>query len=44
MRRLRPRPKTIQSTIADFQHTQFQMADMLTELVAARQMIRVGRE
>ena len=30
------------STIADFQHTQFQLADMLTELVAARQMIRLA--
>jgi alkylation response protein AidB-like acyl-CoA dehydrogenase len=28
--------------IANFQHTQFQIADMLTELVAARQMIRLA--
>ena len=30
------------SAVADFQHTQFQIADMLTELVAARQMIRLA--
>lgn len=34
--------KQFNSTIADFQHTQFQLADMLTELVAARQMIRLA--
>ncbi|MBN7796998.1 acyl-CoA dehydrogenase family protein [Parahaliea mediterranea] len=28
--------------IADFQHTQFKLADMLTELVAARQMVRLA--
>jgi len=28
--------------IVDFQHTQFQLADMLTELVAARQMVRLA--
>lgn len=28
--------------IADFQHTQFKLADMATELVAARQMIRLA--
>tara|TARA_R110002094_G_scaffold51157_14_gene62758 strand:+ start:8073 stop:9233 length:1161 start_codon:yes stop_codon:yes gene_type:complete len=30
------------TAIADFQHTQFKLADMLTELVAARQMIRLA--
>ena len=34
--------KQFDSTIAGFQHTQFQIADMLTELVAARQMIRLA--
>ena len=34
--------KQFDSTIAAFQHTQFQVADMLTELVAARQMIRLA--
>ncbi|MBD2859825.1 acyl-CoA dehydrogenase family protein [Spongiibacter sp. KMU-158] len=28
--------------IADFQHTQFKLADMLTKLVAARQMVRLA--
>ncbi|MGI9294201.1 MAG: acyl-CoA dehydrogenase family protein [Pseudomonadales bacterium] len=28
--------------IAEFQHTQFKLADMLTELVAARQMVRLA--
>jgi len=28
--------------IADFQHTQFKLADMTTELVAARQMVRLA--
>ncbi|MEQ9465735.1 MAG: acyl-CoA dehydrogenase family protein [Haliea sp.] len=30
------------TAIADFQHTQFKLADMLTELVAARQMVRLA--
>ena len=30
------------TAIADFQHTQFKLADMATELVAARQMIRLA--
>ena len=30
------------SSIADFQATQFKLADMLTELVAARQMVRLA--
>ena len=30
------------SAISEFQHTQFQIADMLTELVASRQMIRLA--
>jgi len=30
------------TAIADFQATQFKLADMLTELVAARQMVRLG--
>lgn len=30
------------TAIADFQATQFRLADMLTELVAARQMVRLG--
>ena len=30
------------SAIADFQATQFKLADMLTELVAARQMVRLA--
>ena len=34
--------KQFDSTIAGFQHTQFQIADMLTDLVAARQMIRLA--
>lgn len=34
--------KQFDTAIADFQHTQFQLADMLTELVAARQMVRMA--
>ncbi|MFT6956693.1 MAG: alkylation response protein AidB-like acyl-CoA dehydrogenase [Halieaceae bacterium] len=34
--------KQFGSTIADFQSTQFKLADMLTEIVAARQMIRLA--
>ena len=34
--------KQFDSTIAGFQHTQFKIADMLTELVASRQMIRLA--
>ncbi len=34
--------KQFNSAIADFQNTQFKLADMLTELVAARQMIRLA--
>ena len=34
--------KQFGSAIADFQATQFKMADMLTELVAARQMVRLA--
>ncbi len=34
--------KQFNSAIADFQATQFKLADMLTELVAARQMIRLA--
>ncbi|MEC8008351.1 MAG: acyl-CoA dehydrogenase family protein, partial [Pseudomonadota bacterium] len=30
------------TAISEFQHTQFQIADMLTELVASRQMIRLA--
>ncbi|QIB65001.1 acyl-CoA dehydrogenase family protein [Kineobactrum salinum] len=30
------------TAVADFQHTQFKLADMLTELVAARQMVRLA--
>ena len=30
------------TAIADFQATQFKLADMLTELVAARQMVRLA--
>jgi len=32
------------STIADYQATQFTLADMLTELVAARQMVRLAAD
>lgn len=34
--------KQFDTAIADFQATQFKLADMLTELVAARQMIRLA--
>jgi len=34
--------KQFDSTIADFQNTQFKLADMATELVASRQMIRLA--
>ena len=34
--------KQFDTAIADFQNTQFRLADMLTELVAARQMIRLA--
>ena len=34
--------KQFGSAIADFQNTQFKLADMLTELVAARQMVRLA--
>jgi alkylation response protein AidB-like acyl-CoA dehydrogenase len=34
--------KQFGSSIADFQATQFKLADMLTELVAARQMVRLA--
>jgi alkylation response protein AidB-like acyl-CoA dehydrogenase len=34
--------KQFNTAIADFQNTQFKLADMLTELVAARQMIRLA--
>lgn len=34
--------KQFHQRLADFQHTQFQLADMTTELVAARQMIRLA--
>lgn len=34
--------KQFDTPIADFQNTQFKLADMLTELVAARQMIRLA--
>ena len=34
--------KQFDTAIADFQNTQFKLADMLTELVAARQMIRLA--
>lgn len=34
--------KQFGTPVSDFQHTQFQIADMLTELVAARQMIRLA--
>jgi alkylation response protein AidB-like acyl-CoA dehydrogenase len=34
--------KQFDTAIADFQHTQFQLADMLTDLVAARQMVRMA--
>jgi alkylation response protein AidB-like acyl-CoA dehydrogenase len=34
--------KQFGSAIADFQATQFKLADMLTELVAARQMVRLA--
>ena len=34
--------KQFNSTIADFQATRFKLADMLTELVAARQMVRLA--
>lgn len=34
--------KQFETAIADFQATQFKLADMLTELVAARQMIRLA--
>ena len=34
--------KQFNTAIAEFQHTQFQLADMLTELVAARQMVRLA--
>jgi len=34
--------KQFGSAIVDFQNTQFRLADMLTELVAARQMIRLA--
>ena len=34
--------KQFGSAIADFQSTQFKLADMLTELVAARQMVRLA--
>lgn len=34
--------KQFGQAVADFQHTQFQLADMLTELVAARQMVRLA--
>lgn len=34
--------KQFGSAIADFQATQFKLADMLTELVAARQMVRMA--
>lgn len=34
--------KQFDTAIADFQSTQFKLADMLTELVAARQMVRLA--
>jgi alkylation response protein AidB-like acyl-CoA dehydrogenase len=34
--------KQFDTAIADFQATQFKLADMLTELVAARQMVRLA--
>ena len=34
--------KQFDTAIAEFQHTQFQLADMLTDLVASRQMIRLA--
>ncbi len=34
--------KQFETAIADFQATQFKLADMLTELVAARQMVRLA--
>jgi alkylation response protein AidB-like acyl-CoA dehydrogenase len=34
--------KQFDTAIAEFQNTQFRLADMLTELVAARQMIRLA--
>jgi alkylation response protein AidB-like acyl-CoA dehydrogenase len=34
--------KQFDTVIADFQSTQFKLADMLTELVAARQMVRLA--
>ena len=34
--------KQFDSTIADFQNTQFKLADMATDLVASRQMIRLA--
>ncbi|WP_255375609.1 acyl-CoA dehydrogenase family protein, partial [Oleiphilus sp. HI0132] len=34
--------KQFNQTIADFQATQFKLSDMLTELVASRQMIRLA--
>ena len=34
--------KQFGQAVVDFQHTQFQLADMLTELVAARQMVRLA--
>jgi alkylation response protein AidB-like acyl-CoA dehydrogenase len=34
--------KQFDTAIAEFQHTQFKLADMLTDLVASRQMIRLA--